>query len=289
MNRFTRSFALAKASGRVLRSQPSFFAFPVLGFLANVAVLAVFTGLFVVVGVTQTGAVTGSATAADDYAMTLAGWILILVLYVVMAFVTTLFLAALVIGARERLQGRDVRFGAALSAALKKSPYLLPWAIVQATVSWILSAISQQAGIVGNIVSGLAGAAWSVVTFLAVPIIVNEDVGPVKALKRSGTLVKQTWGENLIGQAGLGIVGALASLPGIVLLVFGIALLGPNLVAGFSMLIVAAMYLALVAAFVSALSGVYRAALYEYATTGQTPDAFASVGFENAFYARTGR
>ena len=50
-------------------------------------------------------------------------------------------------------------------------------------------------------------------TFLTVPIIVFEDVGPINALKRSGHLLKQTWGENLMAQIGLGLIGLLAFLP----------------------------------------------------------------------------
>lgn len=289
MTRFRRSFQLAGVSWRVLRSEPALFAFPVVGFIVNVGVVAVFALLLVVLGITQPGASTGTATDAQSYALTAVGWVLLFGLYVVMAYVTTLFLAALVIGARERLQGRDASFGAALAAAFAKSPFLLAWAVVQATVSWILNAISRNGGIVGSIASGLLGAAWSVLTFLAVPIIVNEDAGPIRAVKRSGMLLKTTWGENLIGQAGLGIVGAFAALPGIAVLVLGIALFGPALPIGIALCGFAVLYLALVASFMSAMSGVYRAALYEYATTGQTPAPFAEVDLGQAFAARGAR
>ena len=47
-------------------------------------------------------------------------------------------------------------------------------------------------------------------TFLTVPILVIEDLGVGDALKRSKDLFKKTWGENVIGQFGLGSVGFLA-------------------------------------------------------------------------------
>jgi hypothetical protein len=289
MNRFTRSFALAKASWGVLRSEPSLFAFPVVAFLVNALVMVASFVVIALVGITTTSATSGTANDVQTYGMTIVGWIAVLVMYIVMAFVTTLFLGALVIGARERLQGGDPTFGSALRGALEKSPYLLAWAAVQGTVSWILNAISRNGGILGSLVSGLLGAAWSVLTFLTIPIIVAEDAGPIRALKRSGTLLKQTWGENLIGQVGLGIVGFLACLPGVALLIGGIALAGPAPAAGFPMLGVAVLYLALAAAFLSAMSGVYRTALYEYATTGQTPEAFGALDLQHAFRARAAR
>ena len=80
----------------------------------------------------------------------------------------------------------------------------------------ILQAIRQRAGILGVAVSWLAGAAWTVITWLAVPIIIVEGVGPIEAIKRSSHLLKQTWGENVIAQVGLGAVGFAAMLPGMI-------------------------------------------------------------------------
>ena len=62
--------------------------------------------------------------------------------------------------------------------ALASAPHvLLPWAIVSATVSLVLRAIEERAGIVGRIVVGLVGLAWSLVTFLVLPILVVERLG----------------------------------------------------------------------------------------------------------------
>ena len=128
----------------------------------------------------------------------------------------TYFLAALCAGANERLQGRDTTIGNdARRREQSRLHRILPWAILSATVSIIIEAIEERFGFLGQIIAGLIGAAWNVVTFLTVPIIVFEDVGPITALKRSGHLLKQTWGENLMAQIGLGLIGLLAFLPGV--------------------------------------------------------------------------
>src|SRR6478736_5513582 len=87
------------------------------------------------------------------------------------------------------------------SIALAKSS----WAIVSATVSIVLRAIEQRGGIFGRIIGSIAGVAWTVVTFLVLPVLVFEGLGPMAAVKRSGELFKRTWGENLVTIAGIGI------------------------------------------------------------------------------------
>ena len=67
----------------------------------------------------------------------------------------------------------------ALEVANSRLHRLMPWALVSASVSIVLS-ILERYGVVGRIVASLVGLAWNLVTFLTVPIIVIEDVG-VKA------------------------------------------------------------------------------------------------------------
>ena len=163
---------------------------------------------------------------------------------------------------------------------------ILPWALVSATVSVIIRAIEERFGIVGRIIGSLLGAGWNVLTFLTVPIIVFEDVGPVKALKRSGSLLKETWGENVIAQLGFGLISLVAMLPGIAIAIACIA-------SGVSVLVVlgvvaGAGWVLVVATVMAALTGIYRTALYRYAADGQVPAAFAGFDLENAFGQRKG-
>ena len=108
--------------------------------------------------------------------------------------------------ADRRLKGQAVTIGEALHESAARAHVLLPWAVVSATVSIVLRAIEQRGGILGRIVGAIAGVAWSVVTFLVLPVLVFEGIGPIAAVKRSGELFKQTWGENLIANAGIGLV-----------------------------------------------------------------------------------
>ena len=85
-----------------------------------------------------------------------------------------------------RLTGGDPTIGSALRGAASRAGKILPWVIVSATVSLILRAIEERAGAIGQIVAGIAGMAWSVVTFLVLPIIVIEGYSVGDAIKGSG-------------------------------------------------------------------------------------------------------
>jgi hypothetical protein len=276
MGRFQRSVGLAKASWSVLKSEKQLAWLPVLSFLGSVVVMALF-GLAIWATAGKEMGVDGK----EHFSVNGATWVLTACAYVVVAFVQTYFLAALCAGANERLRGFDTTLSRALGVANARLHRILPWAIVSATVSMIIQAIEERFGFLGRIIGALLGAGWAVLTFLTVPIIVFEDVGPIVALKRSGHLLKQTWGENLFAQIGLGLVGFVAALPAVVVGVLGAA--AGTLVITVPLVAIAAAWLAIVAAVMAALSGIYRTALYRYAMDGQVPAPFAGLDIEHAF------
>jgi hypothetical protein len=230
---------------------------------------------------------TGIDDANGQESLQAIGYVFVVVGYIVLAFVTTYFTGALVAGANDVLDGRPATLRDSFAAANAKLHRLAPWAIVQATVSVIIQAIEDRLGPFGQIIAGLLGAAWAVVTFLTIPIIMLEDLGPWSALKRSGTLLKQTWGENIVAQVGFGLLGFLAALPGIAIIAIGVAT--GSVAAAIGIGIVGAIWLAIVAVVISAMSGIYRTALYRYAVDGKTPAAFASVDIAHAFGPRKDR
>jgi hypothetical protein len=276
MSRIQTSWEIAKRSWAVLKSDKTLAWYPVFSFVASVAVLGVFGGLV---------AATGIDTENGQRSMGPMGWVFVACAYVALAFVQTYFLAGLVAGADERLRGGNSTVANGLRVANSRLHRLLPWAIVSATVTMILQAIEERFGIVGRIVASLVGLAWNLVTFLTVPILVIEDLAVGAALRRSKDLFKKTWGENVVGQAGLGIVGFLLTLPAVLVFMVGAALgtLGLVIFGG-----IALVWVVVVATVMAALSGIYRTALYHFAATGQVPGDFAGVDFQGAFRPRGG-
>ena len=211
----------------------------------------------------------------------MVGYPLLFAFYFLSYFVVIFFNAALITCAHDSLMGRPTSFGQGMANAGKHLPAILGWAFISATVGVIIRTIAERTGIVGQIVVGIFGAAWNIVTFFVVPVIVVEDGSPVAALKKSGSMLKRTWGENVIGNAGIGIVLFLAAMAPIPLVVLGFA--SGSMVAGVALAAVAVLYWIALSVVGASLSGVYQTALYVYAETGATPAGFTPEYISGAF------
>ncbi len=277
MGRFARSWDLFKTSLSVVKQDKELLWMPVLGAIASLVAIAAVAGVGFASGVWP-------ETQNADGTANVPGFLLAFVLYILLAFVTLFFNAAVVAGANERLAGGDPTVGSALRAASQKAGKLFLWAIVVATVNVILQAIRERSNVLGRILASIAGTAWNLATYFMVPILLFDDKPIGASVKRSGSLFKQTWGETVIGQGGLGLagmaIGFVVVLAGIMLL-FALSALG---VAG-TILGVALLVLGIVgvATLMSVLEGVYKAALYRYATTQQVAPGFNAQQLGGAF------
>ena len=269
-----RSWGLVKASWGVLRQDKELTLLPLLSFLAYLLVAFVFLAPI---------ALLVSDTPGDEsWTSNPVTWVLGFVAYVALAYVLVFFNAAIVCGADERLRGGDPTLGSALSGAASHAGALLPWAIVTATVTMVLRAIEERLGFLGTIIAGLVGLAWSLVTFLVIPVLIIERIGAVAAVKRSAQLFKSTWGENMIANGGIGIVSMLAIFAGafvtVPLLYFG------GIVAGAGVVLFV-VWLGVVVCVSQALTGIFQLALYRYAVDGTVP-AFGDEHLQAAFRPR---
>jgi hypothetical protein len=273
MGRFERSIELAKSSFRVLRGDKQLVWLPVLSALTTLLVMLTF---LIPAALVAHDGTTGRYTAKP------VDWILGALAYFVMSYVVIFFNAALVWAADRRLRNEPVTIGEAIQFSASRTHVLLPWAIVSATVSVVLRAIEQRAGIVGRIVGAIVGVAWSLVTFLVLPVLVVEGLGPIAAVKRSGSLFKKAWGEQVISNAGIGLLGLLAILVGLIPAGLLFAVGGPVAVLG---IVAFAAWAITVTMVVSALTGILQMALYRYATDGQVA-GFDTATLQGAFQPR---
>ena len=275
--KFSRSWSLVKASAAVLRSDKELLVFPLVSAIATLLVAASFIAPMFATGVFE------HMDRNDPARPMLYLWSF--GFYFVQYIVAFFFNTALVGAAMIRLDGGDPTVADGLRIARSKIVPIIGYAAIAATVGMILRAIEERAGFVGRIVIGLIGAAWSVATFMVVPVLVAQDVGPIEAVKESAGLLKRTWGENLIGNGGIGVAFGLimfgVMLVGIALTVFSaVNHLGALVIVFGVATILAVMLLALVQA---ALSGIYSAALYRYATVGQAPAGFDAAVLQESF------
>jgi hypothetical protein len=147
--------------------------------------------------------------------------------------------------------------------------------LLTTTVGFAIRALERRLGILGNILGFLGGLAWAVASFLVVPVLVAEDLGPVAAVKRSGQLIKDTWGTSLRTTLRFGLIQLALLLVPMLVGVFGVVVFASGSTA--AMAIGALLVLAAVAGFLglamvfAAIGSYARALIYRYATGRPVP------------------
>ena len=137
---------------------------------------------------------------------------------------------------------------------------------------------------IGYIVVQLLGAAWTMVTFFVVPLIVIEHRSLGDAFKTSLSMLRRTWGEQIAANFGLGIAGLLVGLVAFAISAALFFVLSPIGAIGVILAIgIGAVLLIGVALVFATLDGIFKAALYNYASDGQVPSLFPDDVVQNAF------
>jgi hypothetical protein len=257
---------LTKQSLRVLREEKSLLVFPLASGIACLMVFASFAVPLWFSG--YLGVMFQDGPIPHDP----VAYVVLFLFYFVNYFVIVFFNSALISCAIVRFYGGDTTITGGLSAAAARLPQIAGWALVSATVGVILKLIESRSERAGQIAAGLLGAAWTIVTYFVVPVLVVERVGPITAVKRSFAILRKTWGESLSANFSIGLLVLLASLLALLPVVLGV-LIGSaaSAVAGLVVTVLLLITISLVSA---ALHTIIVAALYLYAAEGRVPQQF---------------
>ena len=277
--RLSRSWSLTKASASVLRQDKELLLFPLISMGALVLVVASFAAPVFGLGILD--GISGGGDKAISAGLYVVGFLF----YFSQYFVIFFFNAALVGAAMIRLDGGNPTLGDGLRIATSKIGAIAGYALIAATVGMILRAIQERVGFIGKIIVGLLGVGWTVATYLVVPVLVARDVGPIDAVKESTALLRKTWGENVIGQVG---IGAAFGFIFMAVIGCGFVLVAASFMTHSIVLIVLALIATVIAVAItglvqSALTGIYAAALYRFATTGEGTKGFDANAMKLAF------
>lgn len=279
MSRFKQGWELTKKSWAMLRSNRQLFRFPIYGALAALAVTIVFVlpGLYLI----------------DDGQPVVGGLLTAIGLYG-SSFIAIYFGVALAATADAIFGGREATISAGFAVARERLGAIAGWAALAALVGVLISLL-QRGGSIGQVIAGsLVGAAWSLITFMAVPVITFEGTGPWSTLKRSASLFKERWAGQVTGNVAIGgIVFLLGVLPAVALIAIGIyawtsndgggSLAGGAVIVAFGVALLAVSMLIL-----QALRGVFGVALYRFASSGAVPSGYTRDELESAVRVRGG-
>ncbi|MBN8619476.1 MAG: hypothetical protein J0L63_11260 [Anaerolineae bacterium] len=275
---FSRSWELVKASWTVLRSDKELIVYPIVSFVGSIIVMITFAIPTIAAGIFDS--ISRDGAEGIGVLGLIVGFLFYLVMYTVVIFSNT----ALVGAAMIRLEGGNPTLNDGFRIASQRLPKILGYAAISATVGMVLRAISERSGLIGQIVTSIIGFVWGVATFLVVPVLVMEDIGPWEAVKRSAGLLKKTWGEQLAANFSMGLIFGLLSVAIVIIGMVLTAVLA-NVSGALAVAAVVAMILTLIgiSLVASALGGIYQAALYRYAAEGKSSDYFSAELIQGAF------
>jgi len=304
MDRFQRSWQLLQSSFAVMSRDRKLLLFPLLTtvftgllallFLAPIALeptghrlttaahwIAVGNSLYSVDTAEDAGAagVTPGDTHPHRYARANGVRPLAVAYFVVMYFASmylaTFFNVAFYSQILNALRGEPVSIAGGLRFAATKWQAILMWTAFAGLLGYVIKSLEQRFGLIGQIILKLIGTAWSVACVFVIPVIVTDAkaVNPFQVLKQSALTLKRTWGESLIGYAGVSFGTALVLLLSVVWLGGGI-LLAVSLHFWWLIAVVAAVWLMAIVLWtylLSVASQIFRCALFLYASQGSLP------------------
>ena len=270
-SRISNTFNTIKLCFRVLKKDRELIFFPIMAAFSVLALAFVFWSM----GLIDIQEEQTSGSSFSDF-------IPEIILLFVANFFIVLFNSALISGALHRLRGGDPNVGSAMNHALKHIHHIFIWSIIVTIVAILIAIVKgdrREGSFVRQILGSMLQYGWTMMTFFVVPIIVAENMAPISAIKKSSSLFKQTWGDQVTANFGFGIIQILAiMISGAIGWFFG--LLNPTLGIG-----IGVMFAAISVSVVYTLEGIYKAALYEFAL-GEKPLEFEQHDLSRAYTAK---
>ena len=266
--RIARTQAIMSAAWQILWEEKTLLLLPI----ASSASLMLLTASFAVPAIL--GALTGASMSDGLQEIESWSYVGMFLFYVVTYGVAIFFNAALAICVLRKLEGKQATILDGLREALSCFPQILGWALVSATIGVVLKTIERRSGFVGNLVARVLGLAWTVATFLVVPVLVAERKGPLDAIQTSVQLLRRTWGEDLLAGLGFGLLYFFWAIPGAFAFVIGAGMIATHPILAIAIMVLAILYFPLLGLVLSTMSTIFDVVLYRYASTGTITPGF---------------
>jgi hypothetical protein len=240
---------LTKSSWRVLRRNPLLFWFPILSLATTILVISFLAPFLERIHLP---------------------WLAVMIVLFSVHFINVFFGAALTNEAFKAMRGGTAGIGSGIGAAAARAPAIAAIALVSSTLGLFLELLGRSRSPALRLARALLGTAWSLVTYLAIPVMMRERRSGIASLRRSGDLFRRTWGETALSEVGVRIIAQHAMFVLIIVAIVLVNLFGESL---FTLLVLICLFAGAIG-LISSLEAIYRTALYVFAAEGVVPAAF---------------
>lgn len=289
--KFARSWSLFTSSLQVMRTHKKLLLFPIITAACSI-VIAIF--FFAPAALYPTGhGLTESGhwlSLADRFGLDVNGsqsqlhpnaffYGYAATIYLVSMFLATFANVAFYHQIMQALSGQAVSIRAGVKFAGTRLHSILVWSLFAGLVGLIIQALEERLGLIGRWVMKFVGVVWSVASVFAIPVIIREgSANPLALLRNSASTLRKTWGESLIGYAGITIASWLILLGSLLLLggaiIVSVALKIPLI--AFAVVAVWLLAMCVYGYLIGVTGHIYRCALYVYASEGVVPAPYTT-------------
>jgi hypothetical protein len=252
MTVFNAIVELSKASWRVLRKHPRLAWFPLMSLASLIAIVVLVAPVLLPGG--------------DEDSIP---WLSIYILTTLTHLAQVFFSVGLTSEALRALRGDMPTVPHGLATALTHVPAIATFSLITGTVGFFLSVLGRSTKVAVKLARAFVNTAWSLATYLAIPVMVQERRSGLMSLRRSSDLFRNTWGETTLSEVGVRVLTAHLTIVLLIVAVVLIELLGDSF-AALIMLTIAVGFVAIV----GSLEAIYRSALYVFAAEGVVPEPF---------------
>ncbi|HUY70138.1 MAG TPA: DUF6159 family protein [Candidatus Baltobacteraceae bacterium] len=265
-------WAVASAVRKLIFKDKRLFGYPILSAVVSLAIAALmFIPTFFL------GYGNGSSVA---YVIVLFAY------YIIVTFIGTYLLVAMLLAFRAYAGGKEMSMGEALSQTSEYATLIFEWAVFYSIIMMLLRALeSRSRGIGGLIISAVASFAISIAILFVIPVIIDQKVGPIKAIESSVKFIKDNLGASFGGLAYSDLYSMIFTFGGIALIAIGLlsgipVIMIPLLAVGVGLFVVGALLGFMI-------SNVFRLILYDYKTTGKLPEGIDAKLVQSAIVTKT--
>jgi hypothetical protein len=268
MGKIAVTMSLMKASWQILKKDKELLLLPI---ISGVCCLSLMT-IFIVLGL-EHGWLKSFAKDANAQQKYLAYWLMFFFYYcnyLIMIFFNSAIIACAVI----RMNGGNPTLEDGLQAAVSRLPQIAGWALIASTVGFLLGMVESGSQRGRGFIARILGISWTVISYLAIPLIVVEKINPLFAMDFSMDMMRRTWGEQIIGNFSFGLIFSLFFLPVLPIIFLFSKTWGSS--SFLPTLIFTGIYLIILGIFQSALQNIFNAVIYVFARDGKVPDEFTA-------------
>ncbi|MDB5201340.1 MAG: hypothetical protein JWQ27_749 [Ferruginibacter sp.] len=271
-DRLSAGWQIGLNSFKVLKANRQLIIFPILSGISLVLIM----GSFLTVILGFAGWNTDNIAKPDTFGK----YALLFGYYIVNYFVVVFFNMALIHCSSLYFKGEEVTVRKGIDFSMSRIGVIFAWAVFAGSIGAILKIIQENVGVLGKIITGLIGIVWGIGTFFVIPVIAYENLGPVDALKRSVSMMKEKWGESI----GAGFSFGLIQLVGFLAAAIGGLVIG-FLVHPIAGIVIAILFILILQTVVSAARTIFVSSVY-HNITGDPVENYNQQFIDNLFVSK---